>query len=158
MHPLDLSIVAAYLLVLVVAGVWMARRAGSSSEHYFLGGRRLPWWALGSSGMSSNLDVAGTMTIVALITVYGLHGFWIEMRGGVVLPIAVSLMGMPGLAVPVTLDAGAPIGVQIVAARFQDEACLTAAEAIEARSSMIKGPIDPSPAIQKPKSAPVAAR
>ncbi len=94
MHALDLSIVAAYLLVLVVAGVWMARRAGSSSEHYFLGGRKLPWWALGSSGMSSNLDVAGTMTIVALITVYGLHGFWIEMRGGVVLPIAVFLAFM----------------------------------------------------------------
>jgi len=94
MHALDLSIVAGYLLVLVIAGVWMARRAGTSADHYFLGGRKLPWWALGSSGMSSNLDVAGTMTIVALITVYGLHGFWIEMRGGVVLPIAVFLAFM----------------------------------------------------------------
>ncbi len=94
MHALDLSIIAGYLLVLVIAGVWMARRAGASADHYFLGGRKLPWWALGSSGMSSNLDVAGTMTIVALITVYGLHGFWIEMRGGVVLPIAVFLAFM----------------------------------------------------------------
>ena len=58
--------------------------------------------------------------------------------------IAVSLMGMPGLAVPVSVDAGAPIGVQIVAARFQDETCLTAAEAIEARFSVMKMPIDPS--------------
>ncbi|MEM1099835.1 MAG: hypothetical protein AAGH92_13740, partial [Planctomycetota bacterium] len=41
-----------------------------------------------------NLDAAGTMTIIALIYLYGLHGFWIEMRGGVVLPIAVFLAFM----------------------------------------------------------------
>jgi len=94
MHALDYTVVAGYLGILVLAGAWLARRARESSEHYFLGGKRLPWWALGSSGMSSNLDVAGTMTIVTLIVLYGLHGFWIEMRGGVVLPIAVFLAFM----------------------------------------------------------------
>lgn len=94
MHLLDYAVIAGYLLALVAAGAWLARRAGESSENYFLGGHKLPWWALGSSGMSSNLDVAGTMTIVTLIVLYGLHGFWIEMRGGVVLPIAVFLAFM----------------------------------------------------------------
>jgi solute:Na+ symporter, SSS family len=94
MHALDYTVVATYLLALVVAGAWLARRARASAEHYFLGGQRLPWWALGSSGMSSNLDVAGTMTIVTLVVLYGLHGFWIELRGGVVLPIAVFLAFM----------------------------------------------------------------
>jgi Na+/proline symporter len=54
----------------------------------------MPWWALGASGMSSNLDVAGTAAIVALIYHFGLHGFFIEFRGGVVLPIAVWLAFM----------------------------------------------------------------
>jgi solute:Na+ symporter, SSS family len=94
MHPLDYLVVSVYLVGLAVAGFWLARRAGASSEHYFLGGRKLPWWALGASGMSSNLDVAGTMTIVTLLTVYGLQGFFIEFRGGVVLPIAVFLAFM----------------------------------------------------------------
>ena len=94
MHPIDYAVVAFYLVGLAVAGCWLARRAAASSEHYFLGGRKLPWWALGASGMSSNLDVAGTMTIVTLLTVYGLQGFFIEMRGGVVLPIAVFLAFM----------------------------------------------------------------
>lgn len=89
MHALDYGIVGVYLGALLVTGAILARRAGQSAEDYFLAGRRLPWWALGSSGMASNLDVAGTTTIVALVTLYGLHGFWIEMRGGVVLPIAV---------------------------------------------------------------------
>lgn len=94
MQALDYAILAAYLAGLAVIGVLITRRAGQSTEHYFLGGRSLPWWALGSSGMASNLDVAGTMTVVALLYLYGLHGFFIEMRGGVVLPIAVFLAFM----------------------------------------------------------------
>ncbi|MBL9215042.1 MAG: hypothetical protein JNG83_06160 [Opitutaceae bacterium] len=94
MHPLDYTIIGAYLFALAVIGVVIARRAGQSPEHYFLGGRAMPWWALGASGMASNLDIAGTMTVVALIHLYGLHGFFIEMRGGVVLPIAVFLAFM----------------------------------------------------------------
>jgi len=94
MQPLDYSIIAIYLVGLAVIGVLLARRAGQSAEHYFLGGRSMPWWALGASGMASNLDVAGTMTVVALVYLYGLHGFFIEMRGGVVLPIAIFLAFM----------------------------------------------------------------
>lgn len=91
---IDYAVLGIYLAMLVAAGAWLARRAGADSESYFLGGRKLPWWALGSSGMASNLDVAGTMTIVALIVLHGIQGFWIEMRGGVVLPIAVFMAFM----------------------------------------------------------------
>lgn len=94
MHPLDYAIVAAYFVILVAKGLFLARRAGRGEDDYFLGGRSLPWWTLGASGMSSNLDAAGTMTIVTMMYLYGLHGFWIEMRGGVVLPIAVFLAFM----------------------------------------------------------------
>jgi Na+/proline symporter len=94
MHTIDYAIVAVYIFLLLVAGVVLSRVAGRSSEDYFLGGKRLPWWALGSSGMSSNLDVAGTMTIVTMVYLFGLHGLFIEMRGGAVLPIAVFLAFM----------------------------------------------------------------
>lgn len=94
MQAIDYTIIVAYLVVLAVIGLVLTRRAGQDSDHYFLGGRSMPWWALGASGMASNLDVAGTTTIVALIYVYGLHGFFIELRGGVVLPIAVFLAFM----------------------------------------------------------------
>ncbi len=94
MQTIDYAILAAYLVALAIIGIVLARRAAESSEAYFLGGRAMPWWALGASGMSSNLDVAGTMAIVALIHLYGLHGFFVEFRGGVVLPIAVFLAFM----------------------------------------------------------------
>mgnify|MGYP000508566327 CR=1 FL=1 len=94
MQTLDYAIIVVYLVMLAVIGLVLARRAGQSADHYFLGGRALPWWSLGASGMASNLDVAGTMTIVTLLYLYGLHGFFIELRGGVVLPIAVFLAFM----------------------------------------------------------------
>ena len=94
MHGIDYGIVAAYLVILVGKSVFLARRAARDPVAYFLAGRNTPWWALGASGMSSNLDAAGTMTIITLIYLYGLHGFFIEMRGGVVLPIAVFLAFM----------------------------------------------------------------
>lgn len=56
--------------------------------------------------------------------------------------IAVSLMGLPALAAPVMTHQGIPIGVQIVAGRFEEERCFAVGEIIERRSS-IKTPIDP---------------
>jgi amidase len=56
--------------------------------------------------------------------------------------IAISLLGLPGLAVPITLDEGVPVGVQLVAGRYQDVLCLSAGEEIQVRSS-VKTPIDP---------------
>ena len=94
MHTLDWVVIGAYFAVLLVMGIWLARRGRRDTTDFFLGNNRLPWWALGTSGMSSNLDVAGTMAIVAMVSLYGLHGLFIEMRGGVVIPIAVFLAFM----------------------------------------------------------------
>lgn len=94
MQLIDYVVLGVYLVALAGMGLWLTKRAGQSTEHYFLGGRAMPWWALGASGMASNLDVAGTVTIVALIYAYGVQGFFIELRGGVVLPIAVFLSFM----------------------------------------------------------------
>jgi amidase len=56
--------------------------------------------------------------------------------------IAVSLMGLPALAAPVMIHEGIPIGVQVVAGRFQEERCFAVGELIE-RHSLVKTPINP---------------
>ncbi len=48
--------------------------------------------------------------------------------------IAVNVVGVPGLAVPVTTWQGLPIGVQVVAARYREDLCLAAGEIIEQAS------------------------
>ena len=56
--------------------------------------------------------------------------------------LAISLLGLPGLSVPVSLADGVPVGVQIVSARFGEQRLLAAGEVIEARAA-IATPIDP---------------
>ena len=56
--------------------------------------------------------------------------------------VAVNLLGLPAVAVPVGEANGLPQGVQVIGPRFREDACLDAAEAIEARVGTIT-PIDP---------------
>jgi amidase len=56
--------------------------------------------------------------------------------------LAVSTLGLPGLSIPTGLVDGVPLGVQLVAGRFEEELCLRAGEVIEARQP-IATPIDP---------------
>ncbi|RMH66245.1 MAG: sodium:solute symporter [Calditrichaeota bacterium] len=88
MSILDYSIVILYLVAMVGIGVWFQRKASAGIGSYFLGERNLPWWALGASGMSSNLDVSGTMINTAFVFALGASGFFIEIRGGVTLIMA----------------------------------------------------------------------
>lgn len=57
--------------------------------------------------------------------------------------LAVSILGLPGLSVPTGLADGVPIGVQLVAGRYREELCFSAAEVIEARHPL-HTPIDPA--------------
>ncbi|NET61895.1 MAG: sodium:solute symporter [Symploca sp. SIO2E6] len=94
MHLIDYIIVIIYLLGIIMFGVMLQRQASEGIESYFLGNRRLPWWVLGASGMASNTDLAGTMIITALVYALGTKGLFIEIRGGVVLIMAMLMIFM----------------------------------------------------------------
>jgi len=91
---IDYAIVVLYLLILIGIGIYLQKKASKSTESFFLGDKNMPWWALGASGMASNLDVSGTMIIAALIYAMGMQGFFIEIRGGVVLILAFFMIFM----------------------------------------------------------------
>lgn len=94
MHTIDYVIIVGYLVALIGLGLYLQRKASKSIDSFFLGDRNMPWWALGASGMSSNFDVSGTMIIVAMIYALGLKGFFIELRGGIVLIMAFLMVFM----------------------------------------------------------------
>ncbi|KAF1335973.1 Sodium/glucose cotransporter 5, partial [Globisporangium splendens] len=60
-------------------------------EEYYLGGRRIPWWALGIADVSSYIDISGTMINTALVYALGVKGMYIEIRGGLCLFLAFQL-------------------------------------------------------------------
>ena len=74
--PWDWAIVLAYLTLALAAGVLMARRAGSSMESYFVAGRGLPWWWLGTSMVATTFAADTPLVVTGLVASYGVAGNW----------------------------------------------------------------------------------
>jgi len=79
---IDYAIIVVYFAVLVGIGLYLKKRASQSMEDYFLGGKKLPWWALGISGMAAWLDMTGTMVVVSFLYMMGPRALFVEFRGG----------------------------------------------------------------------------
>ncbi|MBC8216857.1 MAG: hypothetical protein H8E73_00175, partial [Planctomycetes bacterium] len=92
LNGFDYGVIVVYFAILVSLGLYLRKKASSSLEEYFLGGRRLPWWALGISGMASFLDITGTMMVISFLYMLGPRGLYIAFRGGAVLVLAVMLL------------------------------------------------------------------
>ncbi len=61
---IDVGIIIAYLVIIIIAGVWLSKRAGQNIESYFLGGKSIPWYYLGIANASGMFDITGTMWMV----------------------------------------------------------------------------------------------
>jgi Na+/proline symporter len=79
---LDIGIILAYLVIVIGIGCYLKRRASTSLNNYFLGGRNMPWWLLGISGMGAWVDMTGTMIITSFLFMLGPRGLFVEFRGG----------------------------------------------------------------------------
>ncbi len=74
---IDLAVLAAYFGVTLFIGLWVARKAGSSSSEFFLSGRSMPWWLLGMSMVATTFST-DTPNLVADITrTSGVAGNWV---------------------------------------------------------------------------------
>lgn len=76
-HIIDIAIILAYIVLVIVIGFLVSRRAGQNMDSYFLGGKTLPWYMLGIANASSMFDITGTMWLVYLLFLYGLKGCWL---------------------------------------------------------------------------------
>ncbi len=63
---LDYTTLMAYFCVLVMMGLYFARK-GSTTEDFFLAGRRMPWWATGLSIFGTQLSSISFMAVPAKV-------------------------------------------------------------------------------------------
>ena len=56
LSPLDWLVMLAYGVVVLAVGLHFARRAGHDTTEYFLAGRTLPWWVLGTSMVATTFS------------------------------------------------------------------------------------------------------
>ena len=72
MHPVDVGIIIAYLVVIVFAGFILSKKASKNLDSYFLGDKSIPWYILSISNASSMFDITGTMLLIYFLFAYGL--------------------------------------------------------------------------------------
>ncbi len=77
LHSIDFIILIFYLVMMVLLGLFLRKRAKANKESYLLGGKTLPWYLLGLSDAADMFDISGTMWMVSLCFVYGMKSIWI---------------------------------------------------------------------------------
>jgi Na+/proline symporter len=77
LQPIDIAIIVLYLVLMLMIGWFLRKKARQNKESYLLGGKKLPWYMLGMSDASDMFDISGTMWMVSLCFVYGMKSIWI---------------------------------------------------------------------------------
>ena len=75
MNFIDVLIIIVYVLITLLVGIWVSRRASKGLKSYFLGGNDIKWYYLGLSNGSGMFDVSGTAWMVGILFLYGVKSF-----------------------------------------------------------------------------------
>ncbi|HEX3035150.1 MAG TPA: sodium:solute symporter family protein [Thermodesulfobacteriota bacterium] len=76
LSPLDWLIVISYMLLSLGIGVYFTRRAGKSMSEYFISGRNLPWWAIGTSMVATTFAADTPLAITGWVRTDGIWKNW----------------------------------------------------------------------------------
>ncbi len=73
---LDWGIIAVYFLFVLVIGMIVSRKAGSSVSEFFLSGRNMPWWLLGVSMVATTFSADTPNLVTNFVRENGVAGNW----------------------------------------------------------------------------------
>ncbi|MEL6730054.1 MAG: sodium:solute symporter family protein [Bacteroidota bacterium] len=74
---LDWGIIVAFFSLTLGIGIWVSRRAGKSSQEFFLSGRSMPWWLLGMSMVATTFSTDTPNLVTDLVRQNGVSGNWV---------------------------------------------------------------------------------
>ncbi len=77
MHTIDWLVVAAYAAFAMWVGLRYSRRAGQSTEEYFLSGRSLPWWIAGTSMVATTFAADTPLVVSGWVRDSGIWKNWL---------------------------------------------------------------------------------
>jgi len=77
MHLIDWIIVALYFVISLLIGIVYSKRAGGSTENFFLSGRQLPWWLAGISMVATTFAADTPLAVTELVGQNGIAGNWL---------------------------------------------------------------------------------
>jgi solute:Na+ symporter, SSS family len=74
---IDWLIIAAYFALSLAIGLYYYRRAGESTEEYFVAGRNLPWWLAGTSMVATTFAADTPLAVTEMVARNGVAGNWL---------------------------------------------------------------------------------
>ncbi len=77
LHPIDWFIIAAFLLISLLVGLFFRKRATKSMENFFLGGRNMPWLIAGISMVATTFAADTPLAVTELVGAHGISGNWL---------------------------------------------------------------------------------
>ncbi|MGD1903498.1 MAG: sodium:solute symporter family protein [Geitlerinemataceae cyanobacterium] len=83
MQFIDWAIVIGYLVATMAIGLLLSRRASDSLEDFFVSGRSLPWWLVGTSMAATTFSIDTPLLITGIVGNQGIAGNWIWWSFGI---------------------------------------------------------------------------
>ena len=74
---LDWIVVATYGVIALSVGLYYARRAGRGTQEFFLSGRKLPWWLLGTSMVATTFSTDTPNLVTDMVRTGGVSQNWL---------------------------------------------------------------------------------
>ena len=76
LHWIDWAIILAYIAFSLGVGIYFSKKAASNTEEYFLSGRSLPWWIVGTSMVATTFAADTPLAITEFVRGPGIWQNW----------------------------------------------------------------------------------
>jgi len=76
LHPIDYTLIACYFAFVLMVGVLLERRARSGLSEFFLSGRDMPWWLIGTSMVATTFGAGTPLLVAGWARDYGIARNW----------------------------------------------------------------------------------
>jgi len=74
---IDWVIIFSFFAIFIVIGLLFAKRSGKNSKEYFLSGRNMPWWLLGTSMVATTFSADTPNLVANIVREDGVSGNWV---------------------------------------------------------------------------------
>ncbi|MBF0433720.1 MAG: sodium:proline symporter, partial [Fibrobacteria bacterium] len=76
LHTVDILIILSYLVFTFLIGVYFSRRASQNMDEFFVAGRSLPWWIVGTSMVATTFAADTPLAVSGLVAKQGIWWNW----------------------------------------------------------------------------------
>ncbi len=101
---LDYVIIATYMVFSIGVGVYFSKKASGSTDDYFVGGRAMPWWLIGTSMVATTFASDTPLAMTEMVREHGLWRNWFWWNACIAQIMAVFLFARLWRRAQVTTD------------------------------------------------------